>query len=120
MYDACAGTWSWGNGTIPNGAFKTGGKAMALNFTSSTGGGFYVEGEPLAIALTFTNDSLFTYKWAGHSRWEYYGHVVQQHGSGTQDSATLSGTIGGTAVQALWAATGTGRERYIEFDRGKN
>jgi hypothetical protein len=120
VYDACAGAWSWGNGTIPNAAFKTGNKTMALNFTGSTSGGFYAEGEPLAIALTFTKDSSFTEKWSGHSRWEYFGHVVQHHGSGTRNSATLSGTIGGSAAQAFWAEIGTGRDRWIEFDRGKN
>jgi hypothetical protein len=120
IYDSCTGTWSWGNGTIPNAAFKSGNKTMTLNFTGSTSGGFYAEGESLAIALTFTRDSSFTNTWSGHSRWEYYGHVVHHHGSGTQHSAALSGSIDGSAVQAYWATTGTGRDRYIEFDRGRD
>jgi len=82
VYDRCTGTWSWGSGTIPNASFNTGPKAMTLNFTGSTSGGFTAEGESLAITLTFTKDSVFTYTWSGHSRLEYYGHIVQHHGSG--------------------------------------
>jgi hypothetical protein len=121
IYDSCTGAWvSSGWGMISNSAFKRSGKTMTLNFTASSSGSFYLEGEAVAFALMFTKDSVFTSTWSGHSRWQYYTHVVQFHGSGTQNSATLSGTIGGSAPQASWATMGTGRDRYIEFDRGKN
>jgi hypothetical protein len=118
-YDSCSGSWSWASGTIANADFKTGTKSATLKTNGASSTSLSTQGETLAISLTFTKSSAFSYSWSGHSRTEYYGHVVQRHGSNSYSSASVSGTIGGAAVNVSWAETGTGREHYIEFDRGQ-
>ena len=119
MYDSCSGAWSWGSGTIPNADFKTGTKTVTLKTNGANTNTYFVEGDTLPISLTFTKTSAFSSSWSGHSRTEYYGHVVQHHGSGTYTSARVTGTIGGASVDVTWAETGSGRDHYIEFDRGR-
>jgi hypothetical protein len=118
IYDSCAGAWSWGNGTIPNVDFKVGSRSITLKTTPANASGFFTEGESLAISLTFTPDRVYSVTWSGHSRTEYHGHVVQRHGSGTQGTAAITGTVGGMALGTVSAESGTSREHYMEFDRG--
>jgi hypothetical protein len=117
-FDGCANTWAYGSGRISNGSFVTSKNTATLKFSGTSSGSFYAEGERPTIALTLTKDGVFSQRSSGHVRYEYYDHVVQRHGTWTYYTATLSGTFGGSAVRGS-ATTGTGRDHYMEFDRGK-
>jgi len=117
-YDACANAWGYGSGTISNGSFVTSKNAMTVKVNVRPSPSFYVEGEAPVISLTLTKDGAFTQRSSGHVRIEYSDHSVQRHGTWTYYTAAMSGTFEGSTVVADWAITGTGRDHYMEFDRG--
>jgi hypothetical protein len=117
-YDACTDTWGFGSGTIPNGSFVTSKNTMSIRMTGTPPSSFYFEGERPNLALTLTRDGIFTQRSSGHVRIEYYNHVVQRHGTWTYFTATVSGTFAGSAMVGHEAITGTGKEHYMEFERG--
>ena len=121
VYDVCAGQWpASGWGIIPNTALKIGNKTATLVFTPSASANFSAQGETGPIQIKVTADGLFSYSYSGHTRSEYAGHVYQSHGSWTERSATVTGTVVGFAQGGMRGSLGEGRDRYMEFDRGSN
>jgi hypothetical protein len=118
VYDFCTDMWWSGNGLIPNADFRTG-KTVTLVTSGLASSTFVTQAEGLPLSLTFTRSDVFTTRWSGHSRIEYLGHVVQRHGSTTNSSANISGSIGGSGVSPSSSGEiGASREHVIEFDRG--
>jgi hypothetical protein len=120
-YDVYAGQWiASGWGIIPNTALKIGNKTATLVLTPSASANFSAQGETGPIQIKVTADGLFSYSYSGHTRSEYAGHVYQSHGSWTERSATVTGTVVGFAQDGMRGSLGEGRDRYMEFDRGSN
>lgn len=118
VYDFCANTVpATGSGTIANTALKISGRTVTLKTTATDSATFSSEGDATTISLTFTRNGSYSESFSGHSRVESFGNTVQRHGSWTSTNASVSGTIGGSAISAAWGNTGTGREHYIEFER---
>ena len=78
---------------------------------------FSAQGETGPIQIEMTAHGLFS-QLPGHTRSEYAGHVYQSHGSWTERSATVTGTVVGFAQGGMRGLLGEGRDRYMEFDRG--
>ena len=118
MYDACTNTSAYGYGTVPNGSLVTSKNTTTIKASGAPSSSFYAEGERANISLTLTRDGVFTQRSSGHVRYEYYDHAVQRHGTWTYYSANVSGTFVGSAISAQGASIGTGKDHYMEFDRG--
>jgi hypothetical protein len=119
VYDACSHQWlAHGGGQIANSALMVSKNRATLKRTAAAAASFSVEGTTGAIALTLTSDGLYSSSYSGHSRWEYAGHVYQQHGSWTSTTATVSGTLLGLVVEHGSGGFGDSRDKFIEFDRG--
>jgi hypothetical protein len=119
VYDGCTGEWmAAGYGLVANTAFKTTNKTATLVITPSSNANFHTQGAGGSIKLTLTADGVSSSSYSGHWRSEYMGHVYQSHGSWQEKSATVTGTLLGFAPGNISGAFGTGRDRYMEIDRG--
>jgi hypothetical protein len=120
VYDACTGrTESFGSGLIPNSDLRVSQKSTVLTTTPSTNGQFYAEGAAGSIDITWTSDGAYTYTFSGHTRLEYSDRLVQSHGSWTYATAGAQGQLLSVAVSNVYAFMGSGRDRFVEVEKGK-
>ena len=119
VYDRCASARiAFGYGLVANATFKVTNKSVTLVITPSNNANFTAEGVTGSIQLTLTADGVSSYRFSGHSRWEYLGQVYQSHGSWISRSASVSGNVLGFEAATMSGSFGEGRDRYIEIDRG--
>jgi hypothetical protein len=118
MYDGCTNTWAYGSGTVPNASLVTSRNTTTIKASGAPSSSFYAEGERANISLTLTRDGVFTQRSSGHVRYEYFDHAVQRHGTWTYYSANVAGTFIGSVIAVQGATIGTGKDHYMEFDRG--
>ena len=119
VYNGCTGEWiAYGHGLIANTRFKVTNKGATLVITPSAGANFYTAGASGTLNLTLMADGVSSYSYSGHWRSEYLGHVYQSHGSWTSQSASVTGSMLGFAPGNMSGSFGTGRDRYMEINRG--
>jgi hypothetical protein len=118
VWDECAmQTVAYGEGLIPNTAFKVSTKGATLAFTPKVGATFIATGPLGAITLTVTPNGDYTSTFSGHSEYTYPGHVFRTHGLSTWESASVSGTTMAGTIDSGSASIGTSRDRSMEFER---
>jgi hypothetical protein len=84
VWDQCAmETFAYGEGLIPNTAFKVAKGVATLAFTPKVGATFVATGPLGAITLTVTPNGEYTSTFSGHSEYTYPGHVFRTHGLST-------------------------------------
>jgi hypothetical protein len=120
VYDGCTGlTESRGWGAIPNSDLKVSQKSTVLTTTPSANSEFYAEGAAGSINITWKADGSYTYTFSGHSRVEYADRLMQSHGSWTNNTAAVEGQLLSVTVANIPGSIGSGRDRFLEIEKGK-